>query len=174
MMNIPLDPVLRRVSVRRYKPDPVPADKLERLLKAAMSAPSAHDTRPWRFLVIDERPLLDRITQVHRYAQMLSQAPMAIMVLGDLKAQAEEGFWVQDCAAATENILIEAVSQGLGTCWVGLHPIAERAGALRELFSIPPGIEPFCLIAVGYPAEEKEPPSDRYDPKKIHRNRWPS
>ena len=114
-----MDPVLSRRSVREYTAQPVPDEMVHTLLKAAMAAPSAGDERPWHFIVIDDQQIKERIPEIHRSAHMAPNAPVAILVCGDENLQKHRGFWVQDCAAATENVLIEAQQLGLGRSgWV--------------------------------------------------------
>ncbi|RCK75992.1 MAG: Nitroreductase family protein [Candidatus Ozemobacter sibiricus] len=163
--------LLSRHSVRKFLSTPVEEWRLEFLLKAAMQAPSAGNQMPWEFLVIDDRALLDRLPEVHPYAAMTRTAPMAILVCGDQQREKYQGFWVQDCAAATQNILLAAHGMGLGSVWVGVYPIAERVDALRQLFNVPAHLIPFSLIPVGWPAENRSSPS-RFDPSRIKRNRF--
>jgi nitroreductase len=167
------DPVLARRSIRKYTEQPVPDDLVHRLLVAATSAPSANNQQPWHFVVIRERAVLDAVPSFHPYSQMLKQASDAVLVCGDPALQKDPivDYWVQDCAAATENILIEAAALGLGAVWLGIHPRPERVAGMRRLLGIPDAIVPFALVPVGYPAEEK-PPADRYDEARVHRNRW--
>jgi len=102
---------------------------------------------------------------------MLLEAPIAIIVCGKLNNERYKGYWVQDCSAATENILIAAQSKGLGTVWLGVYPKEERVDGIRKIFRIPEHMIPLNVIAVGHPAEKKEP-SDRYDENRIHFNKW--
>jgi len=166
-----MDAILSRRSIRRYTEQPVSDETIKELLEAAMSAPSAGNEQPWHFLVIRERQILNEIPKYHQYSQMLRDAPVAIMVCGDERLQKYEGYWVQDCSAATENILIAAQAKGLGAVWLGVFPIEDRVIALRKLLNIPEEVIPFSLISIGYPAEEK-PPSGRYDTSRIHHDRW--
>ena len=166
-----MNAILSRRSIRRYTNQPVSDEVMKELLEAAMSAPSAGNEQPWHFVVIDERKILDEIPKYHPYSQMLKDAPAAIMVCGDETLQKYEGYWVQDCSAATENILIAAQAKGLGAVWLGVYPIEDRVVALRKLLGIPEHVIPFSLISVGYPAEQK-PRSDRYDDSRIHHNQW--
>ena len=121
-----LESILTRRSIRSYKSDPVPAEILDQLIRAGMSAPSAWNEQIWHFVVITDRQKLDMIPRFHRYAQMLKSAPAAILVCGDISLEKEKGFWYQDCAAAAENILVAANMLGLGGVWVGIYPIKER------------------------------------------------
>ena len=163
--------ILTRRSVRKYTGEPVSEDSVKKLLEAAMSAPSASNQQPWRFVVIDERQVLDAVPSVHPYARMLLQAPLAILVCGDLKIARRGGYWVQDCSAATQNLLLAARALGLGAVWLGVHPREERVEGLRGLLSLPEHIIPLALISIGHPAVEQGP-VDRYDERRVCRNRW--
>ncbi len=149
----------------------MPRESVDLLLRAAMSAPSAGNERPWSFVVIDDRRLLDDIAEIHPSAAMVREAPAAILVCGEERLQKYHGFRVQDCSAATENILVAATASGLGAVWVGVYPIGVRVKALRGLLGIPAHVTPFALVPVGYPAESPAP-SDRFDSGRVHRNPW--
>ena len=166
-----IDAILSRRSIRKYRPDPIPAQLIDELLAAAMSAPSASNGQPWHFVIITERRILDDIPRVHPYSQMLNQAPLAIVVCGDLRVSGSEAWWVQDCSAATENLLLAAHAKGLGAVWLGVHPSKERVAGIQKLLRLPEHIVPLCIISMGFPAESK-PPANRYDATKIHRNQW--
>ena len=127
------DPVLDRRSIRKYTDQPVPDKLVETLLKAAMSAPSAGNQQPWHFVVIRDRTILDAVPAFHPYARMMVKAPVAILVCGDEALEKSKGFWVEDCSAATENLLIEAQELGLGSVWLGLHPREDRVRKMRAL-----------------------------------------
>ena len=165
------DPVLSRRSIRKYTKEDVPDELVERLLRAAMCAPSAGNEQPWHFIVVRDRALLDGVPEVHPYAGMITKAPLAIVVCGDAREIKWPQMWEQDCSAATENLLVEAQLLGLGAVWLGVHPLQERVEGLQRLFDIPAEVIPFSVIPVGFPAEKK-PPADRYDPKRVHRDRW--
>jgi nitroreductase len=166
-----MDAIFRRRSIRKYTAEDVSEADVEHLLRAAMAAPSAGNEQPWHFVVIRDRATLNAIPKFHPYAQMLREAPLAIVVCGDKALAKYEGYWVQDCSAAVENILIAATDRGLGACWLGLYPSPGRPEKTRELLGIPKHVTPLAAIAVGHPGEEK-PPADRYDASRIHRDRW--
>lgn len=166
-----MDAVFKRRSIRKYTDQPVKGEVVEHLLKAAMAAPSANNQQPWEFIVIDDRKLLDKIPDIHPYAKMALQAQVAIVVCGDLNREKSKGHWSQDCAAATENILVEVAALGLGAVWCGIYPREERQEEFRKLFAIPESVIPFAVIPIGHPAEHKDP-SERYDPIRVHRNGW--
>jgi len=149
-----IDVIKSRRSIRKYDPSAlVTKEQLNELLEAAMLAPSARNTRPWEFIAVTKREMLDEIVKVHPYASMLSTATAAIIVVAIPQDEMPNGYFSQDCAAATQNILLRAVELGLGTCWCGVYPREERVSAIRELFAIPEPKIPFCVIAVGTPAE---------------------
>jgi nitroreductase len=165
------DPVLSRRSIRKYTDRTIPEEYITVLLKAGMAAPSADDERPWHFIVIRDRALLGRIPSVHPFAGALTTARTAILVCGDETLQKVQGFWVQDCSAATQNILIEAEELKLGAVWLGIYPFEGRVEGFRNLLNIPEGVIPFALVSIGYPEEHKEP-ANRYDSSRVHFELW--
>ena len=167
-----METILTRRSIRKYTLKPVSATLIKKLLNAAMSAPSAGNEQPWHFIIIDDQKILKAIPKIHPYAAMLNVAQKAILICADTTREKHKGFSPIDCAAATENLLLAAHANGLGACWLGVHPSNdERVVNLRKLFNIPTRIIPFAIIAIGYPAEHK-PKEDRYDKSRIHRNVW--
>lgn len=166
-----LETIYKRRSIRAFHPDPVPEATLRELIRAAMHAPSAGDERPWQFVIVDDRELLRRVPTVHPYASMVPTAPVAILVCGDLKLETHEGFWVQDCSAAVQNLLLAVTAHGLGAVWLGVHPRRDRVEGLRKLLGLPDHVVPLALVPIGKPAEEPAP-EDRFEPEKIHRNGW--
>ncbi len=166
-----LETIYTRRSIRTFKPEPVPEALVTQLLEAAMNAPSAGNEQPWHFVVIVDRVLLDAIPKFHPFSHMCHEAQAAILVCGDETLEKHQGYWVQDCAAATENILLAAHALGLGSVWVGVYPVAERADRFRELLHIPRHVTPFALLPLGYPAETL-PRAERYNPQRVHHDRW--
>ncbi len=163
--------ILTRRSIRRYTKENVSDEIVKELLEAAMSAPSAGNEQPWHFVVIRDRKILDEIPNIHPYSGMLREAPLAILICGDESLQKYKGYWVQDCSAATENLLIAINAKGLGGVWLGVYPVEDRVIGIRKLLNMPDNIIPFSLISIGYPAEQK-PPANRYDSSRIHYDRW--
>ena len=163
--------VMGRRSIRRYTRMEVPDDTVNQLLQAAMSAPSAGNEQPWQFIVIRQRGILDAIPSIHPYSHMLKEAALAIAVCGDLKLEVYKGFWVQDCSAATQNILIAAHGLGLGAVWLGFYPLEERVAGLKRLLSLPEHIIPLSMVSIGWPAEQK-PPGTRYRQERVHYDKW--
>jgi nitroreductase len=149
--------ILARRSIRKFKPDiPVTKEQLDRLLRAAMLAPSACNSRPWEFIAITKRETLDDIAKIHPYAGMCATATAAIVMIAIPQADMPEGYFPQCCGASTENILLEAVAMGLGACWCGVYPKPDRMKEMADLFDIKEPKLPFCVIAVGTPDEAPE------------------
>jgi len=165
-----MEAILTRRSIRKYTKQPVPDEVLKELLEAAMCAPSAGNRQPWCFVIINDRKILNEIPAYHPYAQMLEEAPVAIMVCCDSDLQLGE-WGVQDCSAATQNILLAAHAKGLGAVWLGVYPTVPRLTAIKKLLSLPERIIPISLISIGYPAEQK-PRQDRYRADRVHYNQW--
>jgi nitroreductase len=166
-----LEDIFSRRSIRKYKPQAVEQDKLTLLIKAAMYAPSARNTRPWHFIVVNERSQLDSLSEIHPYARMLKTATLAILVCGDTTLESSLEYLIQNCSAATQNILLAATSIGLGSVWLGIQPREARIRAMIDYFKLPPNILPITLIAIGYPDEEKSE-IKRFDSNRIKYNGW--
>lgn len=166
-----IDCIMTRRSIRRYTSEPVSEETVEKILKAAMAAPSAGNQQPWRFIVLTERDSLEAAASATPYGNILEGAAFGLVVCADTHDIKHPAMWQQDCSAATENALLAAHALGLGAVWLGFWPKMERVTPLKESLGIPEGVEPLAVIAFGDPAEEK-PPADRYDPVFIHRERW--
>ena len=164
--------IFSRRSIRRYKNKPVTDEQVYKLLRAAMYAPSAGNECPWHFVVIKDRPILDEIPKHHPYTQMLLEAPLAIIPCCDTSNLKYDGaFWIQDMAASIQNILLQAESMGLGTCWCGVYSREELVNKISKILRLPEHIIPVAVIAVGYPGEKREV-GERYKPDRVHYNRW--
>jgi nitroreductase len=174
-MNQTINSIMERRSVRQYRDTPVDKETIEVLLRAGVAAPSASNRQPWEIIVVTGQEMRERLAQAHPYAKMLLQAPVCIVVCGSRERfysdPAVHDFWVQDCSAVTENILVAARSLGLGTCWCGVYPRRERVEAVTKVLGLPEGIVPLNLIAVGYP--DGEPPvKDKWHPDRVHWEGW--
>ena len=163
--------ILGRRSIRKYKNIAVSQEVVRQLLEAGMHAPTARNIQPWHFIVVDDRHLLDELAVAHPYAAMLKQATLAILVCGDRNLQNMDGYLVQDCSAATQNIMLAAHALGLGSVWLGTYPREERMRKVGELLKLPAHILPVALISIGHPDEEKPAP-DRYKSDRIHFNKF--
>jgi nitroreductase len=160
--------IFSRRSIRAYTNEPVSEADLQSLLEAGMAAPSASNRKPWHFVVVTERETLRALAAAHPYGKMLARAGVAIAVCGDPRVST---WWVQDCSAATENILIAVAALGLGAVWLGCHGNPEREQAIRGILGIPDSVGVLSLLPIGHPAEEK---ADRtqYDVRRVRWERW--
>ena len=155
-----LDNIATRTSIRDYEARPVEKEKIEKMLRAAMAAPTAMNKQPWHFVVVDQRNVLDALAGANPYAKMLKKAPLAIVVCGNTDKMIEGGgrdFWIQDASAATENLLLAAHAMGLGAVWTGAYPSEERCISISKVLSLSDNLIPLNMIVVGYPAEQPQP-----------------
>lgn len=166
-----MDCLFTRRSIRAFGPDPVPDDAIQAALRAAMHAPSANNEQPWHFLRITTGEDLDFTARAHPYAAMCRQAAGAVLVCADPALFRSGDMWIQDCAAATENLLLALHAQGLGGVWVGVFPRPERMAPLADHFGLPPQIIPFALVPFGRPAGSAPMPPRELQGR-IHRDRW--
>lgn len=166
-----MEAILTRRSVRNYVKKKVPEKIISEILNAAVSAPSAGNEQPWQFVIIDKREILDEVTTFHPNAKMLLEAPLGILVCGDLKLETFKGYWMLDCSAATQNILLSARALGLGACWLGIYPRDERIIKIRKMMNLPDNIIPFSLVSIGYSTSDQKT-VERLDDFRIHMNQW--
>ena len=160
--------MLKRRSIRKFKKDKVSKEDIELLLHYAMSAPSACNKQPWEFYVITNEELLEKMKKVSRFSRY--DSPLNIVVCGSLKRSLPLGlseYWIQDCSAAIENILLGVTSLGLGAVWCGLYPQKNAVKHVRELLELDEKIVPLGLIHIGYPDSDVAP-RDQYNEKYIH------
>lgn len=152
--------IMTRTSVRAYTDQAIGKDTIEAILKAGMAAPTAVNAQPWHFVAVTNRAILDSLATSNPNARMLHQAPLAIVVCGDITKTLEgkgREFWIQDCSAATENILLAAHAYGLGAVWTAAYPIDDRIASISTTLQLPETIVPLCAIIIGHPAENPEP-----------------
>ena len=168
-----MDLIFGRRSIRVYSPGEINEAAVTKLLEAAMAAPSAMTKDPWRFVLVRDRQTLSQLATLHPGAAMLSSAALAIVVCGDLEVAFERqiSYLLQDCAAAIENLLVAAHAQGLGACWVGIHPGEALIKRVKELLSLPPSFVPVAAISLGQPGEQP-PPRTRFNADYVRRERW--
>ncbi|BAX81074.1 flavin reductase [Labilibaculum antarcticum] len=167
--NETLEVIHNRKSVRHFTDQPVSKEQIETLLRAGMAAPTAVNRQPWAFYVVTERETLDTLSQQLPYAKMLSQVQAAIVVCGDMEKAGnlkDEGYWVQDCAAATENILLAAESIGLGAVWTASYPYDDRTKAVIKALNLPEKYIPLNVIPIGYPTGE-DVPKDKWKAENV-------
>lgn len=161
--------LLKRRSTRNFTDKVIEKDAITKLLKAAMQAPSANNQQPWEFIVVDDRELLDKLSEASSGAWMLKNVNVAIVPL-ILKGDRSPHFAVQDLSAATQNILLEATNLGIGSVWIGVYPLEDRVAYIKKVLNIKEDINPFSMIALGYPLYDKDI-NIRYDKTRIHFNK---
>jgi nitroreductase len=164
------DCIVTRRSIRKFTGEPVSKQDAEKILRAAMAAPSAGNQQPWHFVLLEDRASREAVSAMNPYAKMLPEAGLGIVVIADTR-DLKHPMWEQDCSAAVENALLAAHALGLGGVWLGWWPKMERVEPLKEYLGLPEGIEPLAVLAIGAPVEAK-PPSDRYDPERVRVGRW--
>lgn len=172
--DIVLGSIQSRSSVRQYTQTPVEPEKIDKMLRAAMAAPTAGNKQPWHFVVITDKDILQKLGETLPYAKMTATAPLAIAVCGDLTKTFEgEGvtYWVQDASAATENLLLAANALGLGAVWTGVYPISARVAEVTSILGLPDTIIPLNVIPIGYPSSDLNI-KDKWKPENIHYNKW--
>jgi nitroreductase len=184
MWEAPVKAIFERRSVRSFLDKAVEQDKIERILRAGFEAPSAHNRRPWEFLVVTAKEDLAAVGGMSPYAKMCPGAAAVIVPCVNLSLGAEASgaeasgaaapadvWWVQDLAAATENILLQITDEGLGGVWLGWYPDKDRMSVLASHFNFPSNVLPFSVIALGYPAKPVAP-AGRFDAEKVHYGTW--
>ncbi len=167
-----MNSIFKRRSIRKFTGQPISDEDLQLMLKAAMYAPSAGNEQPWEFIVVRDKQNLQALCNVHPHAKMLPSADLAVAICGNLpKQKYSVQYWVQDCTAAGENLMLQATELGIGTVWLGVYPCEYRTENIARILGVPQEVIPLCIIAAGYPAEEKEQPQ-RFDSQKIHFEKW--
>jgi nitroreductase len=166
-----LEAIHSRRSIRRFTEQSIDKETVAKILTLTMSAPSAGNAQPWQFIVIDDPELLKRIPKVSPYANFAKNAPLSIVVCAEPSLEKFQGLWPQDCACATQTLLLAAHGLGLGACWTGIYPVEDRVAGFRGLLGLPEGIIPVALVVLGYPGVENER-LDRFDPSFVHKNAW--
>ncbi len=168
--------IMTRTSVRNYTDQRVDDDTVNKILRAGMAAPTAANQQPWHFVVVTDQNLKDSITVAFEYTKMVEKCSFAIIVCGDMDNLFKDdisdgGFWVEDCSAASENMLLAAHALGLGGVWCGIYPLKDREKRLLEILNLPSNLTPLNVMAFGYPATAVTP-KDKWSPAKIHYNAY--
>ncbi|RJO65169.1 MAG: nitroreductase family protein [Myxococcales bacterium] len=161
-----IDWILKRRSIRKYTSEDVSEAQVTEILKAAMAAPTANNVCDWEFVVVRDPAVKRALAAALPHGKMTAEAPLAIVVVG----RTAEKYAEQDCAAATENILLAVTSLGLGAVWLGMKD-PDRVAGVTKAVGLPEGRYPFTVIPIGHPAEDK-PPRTQYDPAKIFQDRY--
>ena len=163
--------LLNRRSIRKYKDQKISKEDIDKILKAAMYAPSAMNLQPWHFIVIDDKEILIETVKSIHYAEMLKQSAAAILVCGDAGIEKNESWLLQNCSASIQNILLSAHGLGIGSCWIAIHGMDDVYAKIKTQFNLPENIVPVSLISLGYPDEEVKA-EERFIAEKIHNNKW--
>lgn len=166
-----MEAIFNRQSIRKFTDEPVKDEDIKTILRAAMQAPSAGNQQPWDFIVIKNQETMNKILEISPYATPLKQAQVAIVVCGDEEKERFKGYWVQDCSAAIQNMLIQSTFMGLGSVWLGIYPEQDRVDGLRSILNIPESVTPLSIVALGHPGEERRI-EDRYKEERIHNESW--
>ncbi|MDD5021662.1 MAG: nitroreductase family protein [Endomicrobiaceae bacterium] len=164
-----IENILNRKSVRQYTTQDVEKEKIDAIIKSGMSAPSAVNLQPWEIVLITDKKVLSEISKKHPYASFTKNASIAIVVCGN--SEISPDYWIQDCSAVTENILLATESLGLGAVWCGVYPSPDRVSTIQQILKLPKNIIPLNVIPIGYPKGENLP-KQKYNPSKIHINSW--
>ena len=177
-----LDVIFSRKSVRSYTDEPVTDAQVETMLRAAMAAPTGMNVQPWRFVVVRDQAVKEKLAGPR--GGMIAQAPVVFVVCGETTlmrkpfgqpdAEAVEtpnGNWTQDCSAAAENLLLAAEAMGLGAVWTAAHPYEDRVAPIREALGLPDNVTPLCVIPCGHPAGDDQP-KDKWKPENVHYDKW--
>lgn len=166
-----LEAIFTRRSIRKFADQAVPEELIEKLLAAAMQAPSARNQQAWQFVVVDDPQIMAAIPGIMPNAAMAARAPLGILICGDESLETSPGYWGVDCAAAAQNVLLAAHALGLGAVWTGVYPRQPRMDGLRQLFHLPEEVIAHSFMVIGYPAEHPAA-IDRYQPERVRRNCW--
>jgi nitroreductase len=166
-----IEAIHTRRSIRKFQQKPVSNELVRDLLTAAMSAPSAGNQQPWQFVVITSSELLAKVPAINPYAAMAKEAPLAILICGDLALEKFPGYWVQDCSAATQNLLLAAHGKGLGAVWTGIYPLGDRVDGFKKLCNLPEEVVPLALVVIGYPAQTLKR-EDRFRADRVRQDTW--
>ncbi|MDE5811859.1 MAG: nitroreductase family protein [Muribaculaceae bacterium] len=176
MPSSTIEDIMTRTSVRSYTSQEVTSEQIDTLLRAAMAAPTAGNKQPWRFVVINDKSILDTIAANFPTMTMASKAPVAVIMCGDTTATFPgngRDYWIQDVSAASENLLLAAHAIDLGAVWCGIYPQMERVEQFSQMLHLPAEIIPMACICIGHPSGQMTP-KDKWHPEYVHYNTWGS
>ena len=166
-----MEEIFTRRSIRKFEMKPVEKEKIDKILRAGMQAPSAANQQPWEFIVVEGKDALQKLSNMSLYSKPVAGSAVTLVLLGNFSGLKFPEAWQQDMGAAAENILLEATSLGLGAVWMGTNSDSSAA-FLKELYHLPDHVKPFALIAIGYPDEQKNEFVDRYQAQKVHYGKY--
>ncbi len=162
-----MEAIFNRTSIRKYKEKPVEKEKIEKLLRAAMQAPSAVNEQPWEFIVIENKETLNKLSGMSPYSKMVANSAVTFVIVANKDKLRVSDAWQQDLGAATENLLLEATYLGLGAVWLGTAVSEENMNFVKKLFKLPENIIPYAVVPVGYP-DQNSTVVDRFNEDSVH------
>lgn len=176
--------ILSRKSVRSYTSDTIPSAVMENLLRAAMAAPSGRNIQPWSFVVLKDTSRYDEIFGDNFNLSMYKQSAAVVVLCADTTVvrpprenpdapavQQPNNIWRDDMGAVTENLLLAVEAYGLGACWTACYPYPDRMAPVKQALVLPETVVPYSVVPIGYPAGGEQP-KDKWDPSRIHYERW--
>ncbi len=163
--------IFDRRSIRKFTGKPVEKEKIDKLLRAAMQAPSAANQQPWEFIVVEDREALNKLALMTPYSRPVAGSAVTFVLLADSNNFNVAAAWQQDMGAATQNILLEAAHLDLGAVWLGVVT-DDSVDFIKKTYGLPENIKPFALIAIGYPDGQKNEFVDRYKAERVHYEKW--
>jgi len=164
--------ILNRRSIRKFEDRPVEKEKIDKLLRAAMQAPSAANQQPWEFIVVENKESLNTLSLTTPYSKPVADSAVTLVLLANSKDFKVPTGWQQDMGAAAQNILLEATHLELGAVWLGVATADVAVDYINNLYNLPEYIKPFAMIAIGYPDGQKNEFVDRYKSEKVHYENW--
>lgn len=164
--------IFNRRSIRKYQDKPVEKEKIEKLLRAGMQAPSAANQQAWEFIVVENKDTLAKLSLMTPYSKPVASSAVTFVLLSNSDNFRVPTGWQQDMGAAAQNILLEATYLDLGAVWLGVATSDTAVAFIKETFNLPENIKPFALISIGYPDNQKNEFVDRFDAKKVHYEKW--
>ena len=170
-----MNSIFTRRSIRNFKDCSVEKEKLIKILKAGMQAPSAGNQQPWEFIILDNKDIITKLKDMSPYSSSIGNAPVSILAVGNKNNMRYPQNWEQDLGAAVQNMLIQTAEEGLGSVWFGVAPIEDRIKYIKDLLELPENLIPFAVLPIGYPVEglgQENKFVNRYDEKKIHYNKY--
>lgn len=167
-----LKEIFNRRSIRKYENRPVEKEKIDKILRAGMQAPSAINQQAWEFIVVENKETLKKLAEMSPYSKLVEGSAVTFVLLGNSDNMKASSAWEQDLSAVAQNMLLESTHLNLGSVWIGVSVDDSRVSYIKELFVLPDNIKPFALIALGYPDNQKNEFVDRYNQEKVHYENW--
>ncbi|MDF2568096.1 MAG: nitroreductase [Oscillospiraceae bacterium] len=167
-----MEEIFNRRSIRKFQDRPVEKEKIDKLLRAAMQAPSAANQQPWEFIVVEDKDTLNTLSEMSLYSKSVAGSGVTLVLLANSNDFKVSTAWQQDLGAAAQNILLEATHLELGAVWLGVATADSAVEYIKDLYRLPEHIKPFALIAIGYPDGQKNEFVDRYRAQKVHYEKW--